>query len=269
MTYTGNKWTLAQLESEVANFMDDASYARWSQDNVDEAIRAALRAAPPKWWEERIDDSNTYSEDDFRYDLPPACVSVEEVWFEPVDSDKPRYFVEPRFWRIEGEELVFTGSYSKYDGQTMYILYVVYPINLLTESKTNGGIASTTTKDLTSSGSTFVTDGVKVGDAVVISESDYAGNGTYYVATVAEATLTLHKAPGTAGTNLDFTVALYTDLPLTYVQYYSAAYLYELAARNRPGVEVDEYLRFSTYYRQLAEQELRKQRKPRAARRRY
>lgn len=270
MTLVGNTWTLSDLTTEVSNFMDDASNARWSTTDVARAIRAAIRSAPPKWWEERLDDSNTYDEEDFRYDLPPACQRVEEVWFAPLSEDKPRYFVVPTVWHTEGTELVFTDSLHNYHGKTMYILYIVHPTNLLTLSITNGAIASATAVALTSSGETFITKGVRVGDAVIINETNYDGNGTYYVKSVdSETQLTLHKAPGATGTDLDCTVAQYTDVPVEYIIYYAAGQLFENAARNRPGVEIDQALTLARYYRSLAEIELNKQRKAFAGRRRY
>jgi hypothetical protein len=266
----GNKWTLAELNSIVDNFMNDTTDTRWTSAQKDTAIRMALLDAPPRWWEIRIDDTNTYDEDDYRYDLPPACEWVEEVWFEPLSTDKPRYLVSPTSWHVEEDELVFTDRYSKYDGQTIYIVYGVYPTNLLTLSKTDGVVASTTATALTSAGSTFITSGVRVGDAVVINETSYDGNGTYYVESVdSETQLTLHKAPGTAGSSLDFTVAYYTDLPVTYIRLYAAAELYEVIARNSPGLEIDEVLRLAQYYREKAEEELRKKSRAHRARRSF
>lgn len=263
MGWVGNKWTLAQLRTEVETFMDDTTNARWSQDDVDRAIRAAIRSAPPKWWEERIDDAHTYDEETFRYLLPPICASVEEVWFEPLSSDKPRKFVVPSVWHIEGNYLVFTDSYSKYDGQTMYLLYAVYPTNLLSVSGSDGVVDSGDLDALASATSEFVTDGVQVGDSVELAQ------GTFYVESVdSETQLTLHKDMS-AGTSLSFYIARYTDLPVTYVQYYAAAMLYEAAARNRPGIEIDDYLTMARYYRSLAEMELNRQRKARPVRRRY
>jgi len=83
-----------------------------------------------------------------------------------------------------------------------------------------------------------------------------------------ETTLFVHKAM-TAGDTLAYSVAPYTDMPAMYLVYFATAELYERASRNRPGVEVDENLRFSAYYRQLAAQELRRQRKTHRPRRRY
>jgi len=256
--------TLAQLKTEVASFIDDASYTRWSEADVTAAIYAAMRNAPPAWWEDRIDDTHTYSDSTYRYALPPVCETVEEVWFEPLSSDKPRRLVVPSSWHIEGDELVFTETYSKYDGQTLYMHYVVFPQHVLSISNTDGEVSAGTGLNVFSSDdSTFITDGVLPGDALVLTQ------GTFYVKEVLEETaLEVHKDMA-EGSTLPFSVAYYTDVPIMYLLYFATAELYERASRNRPGVEVDENLRFSAYYRQLAAQELRRQRKTHRPRRRY
>jgi len=264
MAWTGNKWTLADLRNEVESFMDDTGNTRWSDDDFNRAIRAAVRSAPPKWWEEREDDSHTYDEETFRYALPPACASVEELWFEPLSSDKPRKFVVPNVWHVEGNYLVFTDTYPKYDGQTLYFRYIVYPTNLLTVTDDDGKVEAGDLDAFKDTDATFITNGVRVGDPVEVGTQ-----GTFYVESVdSETQLTLHKDM-TAATDITYYVARYTDLPVTYVQYYAAAMLYEAAARNRPGVELEDYLTLARYYRSLAELELNKQRKPRPVRRRY
>lgn len=266
----GNKYTLAQLAADLDTRMNDAADTHWTQAQKNLAIQTALRNAEGQWWDERIDDTNTYSTDGFRYTLPPICQGVEAVYFEPMSSDEARGFVVPSSYHIEGDTLVFSKKSYNYDGQKMYIVYLAYPTNLLTLSGTNGAIATTTTKALTSSAETFLTKGTRVGDAVIINESGYAGNGTYYVASVdSETQLTLHKAPGTVGTSLDFTVAQYTDMPYEYIINAAMAEMYEMALRDRPGVEVTKYVQFATYYRELAQQALRKHARPPNPYRRY
>jgi hypothetical protein len=267
MVLRGQLWTLAQLNSKLDTAVDDASDLRWTAAQKNTAIQNAVLSARHSWLEERIDDSNTYAEDTFRYTMPPSCYRVISMYFSG-DSDEPRYEINPSTWHIEGNEIVFTYSYDDYDGDTLYIIYSVLPNNLLTVSSTAGVIASTTTKVLTAAGSTFVTNMVLVGDPVIINESGYAGNGTYYVASAdSETQLTLHKAPGTAGASLDFTVAYYTDLPLDYLMHEAQCELYQMAMNNAPGTEIDSNIKMSTYYKQLAERDLeRSARRPNPSR---
>jgi hypothetical protein len=260
MTLRGVQWTLAQLQADLRIRLDDASDVRWSAAQKALAIQAAVRRARGQWWEERIDDTNTYEADTYRYTLPPGCESIVSVYFEAVDSDAPRFLVVPNRYHRESDVLVFEQDFDTYDGQTMYIHYLVYQTNLLTCTGTVGAIASVTTKALTSVGQTFVTKGVREGDAVEISESGYAGNGTYYVVSVdSETQVTLHKAPGTIGTNLDYEVAAHTDMPYEYLISSAMAELHEMAGRNKPGLEGEAAMRWASYYRQLATDELRKQ----------
>lgn len=259
MALRGQSYTLVQLNALLDGWVDDASDLRWTAAQKNAAIQSAVLAARGSWEEERIDSSNTYDDETYRYTLPPACHRVLAVQFEPDSTDYPRYEISPGQWSIEGSELVFDYSYNKYDGHTMYIIYTALPTNLLSISKTDGAIASATATALTSAASTFVTDMVLVGDAVIINESGYAGNSTYYVKSVdSETQITLDRAPGTTGSSLNFTVSQYTDMPLTYLKYASMAELYELAFRNAPGLEVDSNIKLATYYRQLAENEIRK-----------
>lgn len=247
----GVLWTLAQLNAHLDTRIDDTSDIRWTSAEKDLAIQVAIRSARGRWWEQRIDDTHTYDQDDFRYDLPPACEGVEAVYFAARSSDEPRYFVVPNRWHIEGDELVFDKPFPDYDSQDMYIHYFVYPSSLLSVTATDGAISSTT---LTSSTSTFVTKLVREGDEVEIVGDT---GGPYYVSSVtSETVLVLHKAP-TAGTSKTFYVARYTDLPVDYIIYAAMAECYEMASRNRPGVEVEENIRWSTYCHQLAEQHLR------------
>jgi len=266
----GDKWTLAELIVDVSDALHDSTNVRWASTDVEKAINQAIRFARQEWREERIDDTNTYSDDDFRYDLPPVCERVVEVWFEPTDDYSPRYQVPATWWRQEGTELVFIRNYPEYDGETMYIVYLVNANNLLDIDLTNGAIATATATALTSVGSTFTTDGVRPGDEVIIYKAAYAGNGTYYVVSVtSETELKLHKAPGTVGTDLTFYVAHYTDMPYGYLVYFSMAWLYEHSARNKPGFDVEEVIRWSAYYRQLADKAMRDMQRAAKGRRRY
>ena len=262
MPLVGNKWTLPELVVLVSDFIGDSENVRWPVSVVERAIRDAIRAAPPKWWEERIDSFHTYESETFRYVLPPACVRVEEVWFEPLSSEKPRYFVVPSLWHIEEDQLVFSKPLPKYGGQPLYMLYVVHPSNLLDVSANDGIVSSGT---LMSETGTFITDGVRAGDAVHFDND----NAEYYVKLVGTQHILLLDRPATDGSEITYDIARYTDLPVTYIQNYAAAMLYENAARNRPGVEIDEALTLARYYRSLAEIELNKQRKTHTPRRRY
>jgi hypothetical protein len=258
MVLRGQLWTLAQLNSRLDTAIDDSSDLRWSSAQKDTAIKTAILSVGPKWLEERIDDTNTYSDDTYRYNMPPACYRVISLAFSD-PNDGMRYSVNPTTWHVEGSEIVFTYEYEKYDGETMYILYHVLPSNLLTLSMTTAAVASIITKALTCAGETFITKGVLVGDPVIINEGSYAGNGTYYVASVdSETQVTLHKAPGTIGTNLDCTIAQYTDLPIDYVIAKSKAELYMLTVMNAPGQEIDTNIKLASYHEQLANAILQK-----------
>jgi hypothetical protein len=266
----GDRWTLADLTAALAANLDDAGHARWAAALKASAIREAIREARGYWWDERVSTRHAYSEDTFRYDLPAACEKVVAVWFEPTSDSDPRVQVPSDWWLQEGSELVFVKSFSQYDGQEMYIHYLAFPTTLLTLSVTNGGVASVTTRALTSAGETFITKGVRVGDAVLVNETGYAGNGTYYVDTVdSETQLTLDRAPGTVGTNLDFTVAQYTDVPYNYIMYFAMAWLYEVSARNKPGRDIDELLKLASYYRALAARDLEQKSRMARSMRRY
>lgn len=270
MTLRGVQWTLAQLVADLRIRLDDASDVRWSSTQKALAVQSAIRRARGQWWEERIDDTNTYDADDFRYTLPAGCETIIAIYLEALDSTLPRFAVSPVLYHREGNELVIEQEIDDYDGQIMYIHYTVYPTNLLTCSATDGVIASATAVALTSASQTFVTKGIREGDPIVINESGYAGNDTYYVVSIdSETQVTLHKAPGTTGSSLDYNVALYTDMPYEYLITASMAELYEMASRNKPGVEVEENIRWANYYRQLAADELRRQFRHMPARRSY
>jgi len=165
-------------------------------------------------------------------------------------------------WNIDNYELVFEQAFPKYDGQTLYIAYFVYPNNLLHLTAADGVVSGAT---LTSTTSTFSTYLVLPGDEVHIT----GDSGHYYVKTVdSETQLTLHDSP-TAGSSKTFYVARYTDMPFTYLTYRAMAELYEMASRNKPGVEVEENMRWATYYRQLATRELELKRRTPSVYRRY
>lgn len=258
-----NKWTLAQLTTEVEYFLDDTSNERWTEAEIHRCIRDAIRLSTPLWYEEREDSSQTYDEDTFRYTLPPTCFEVEEVWFAALSDDLPRYFVVPNTWHVEDTYLVFTHKYSNYDGQTMYIRYTVRPQNLLTCSGSNGVVASGDLDALTATGETFITDGVLVGDVVELAQ------GTFYVESVDSETQVTLDRDGTAGTSLAYYVARYTDLPIMYIKYMTAALLYELSGRHRHGLTMEECVALARYYRALAMDDLRRQMMHRPPRRRY
>jgi len=263
MTLRGTKWTLSEIETDLGVRIDDAGNTRWTSAQKQAAITAAVRKAASLWWEDRLDDTNTYADSTYRYNLPPACEAVKSVYFGPNSSDKPRYLVVPSRWHVEDDQLVFEKPFYSYNGNTIYLNYIVYRSNLLNCTADDGEASSTT---FTSATSTFITDGVQEGNEVEISGDT---GGPYYVASVdSETQLTLHKAP-TAGTELTFYVSRYTDLPYNYLVYASMAELYEMVSRNRPGVDIEHNIRWASYYRQLAEAELREKARHAKAHRSY
>lgn len=267
----GEKWTLADLRVGISGALDDSANARWSATEVDDAIREAIRLGRQKWGDERVDDTQTYDDDDFRYDLPKGCEKVLFVYFAPISDTDPRHEVSPATWHQEGTELVFTRSYATYDQQTMYIHYLTFPANLLSISLADGAVATAVTTALTSAAATFTTaPKVREGDEVIIYKAAYAGNGTYYVVSIDSATqLTLNKAPGAIGATLTYYVAHYTDMPYTYLKFQAMAELYQLDARNRPGRNVEERLRWAAWYDAKADRAMRDMLRKRRALRRY
>lgn len=263
MTLKAPKYTLSQVRTDVSIRMDDSSDVRWTAAQKNLAITSAIRKAAGQWWEERIDDSNTYVTTTYRYALPPACKSVECVHFAGATTTVPRIWASPTRWHIEEDYLVFDQAMTIGNNRTMYITYLVYQANLNGTIHTDG-VAATTV--ISSATATFVTDGIQIGDEVEV-DSDSAS--PYYVASVDSNTqLGLHKTP-TAGTGLTFWVAHYTDMPYEYLVYGAMAELYEMASRNRPGVEVEEQIRWATYYRQMAASELKAHRKHTNPQRRF
>ncbi len=263
MAKVGTVWTLSQIVTDLGTRIDDSGDSRWSATQKQLAVQAAVRKSRGRWWESRTDDTNTYDQETFRYTLPPICENVEGLHFEPTSNSLPRPYVSPTRWHLERNTLVFEAPFPKYDGQTLYIDYIVYPANLLSVTAADGVVSSTT---LTSATATFSTSGVKPGDEVEISGDT---GGPYYVSSVTSNTvLVLHKAP-TAGSTLTYYVARYTDLPYEYLINSAMGELYEMSSRNRPGVSVDENIRWATYYRQLADLVLNQQMRHARQMRRY
>ena len=266
MTLKGRLWTLSELNTEVAAYIDDASYARWSSAEVDRAIKAAVRASSHVWFEERLDASHSYAIATQTYALPPACENVLEVWFAPISANQPRHLIPMSSWRVEGTDLVMQQIFTAYDTKAMYIHYMVRPANLLAIGQADG--QSYTSTKFTSALSTFITHGVRPGDALVITSG--ADVGTHYVAVIVSNTeVTLHAAlTATAGPGISFIVEQQTDLPFDYIMHFAMAWIYELAGRNRPGVEVSDVVQWANYYRQLADLDLKRNaRRPRPVRR--
>lgn len=263
MVLIGSTYTLATIVTDLSTRLDDSSHVRWSQAEKNLAVKTTIRLARGTWHEERLDDTNIYDSSTYRYMLPVNCERILSVYFAPDTSDEPRRLVVPSSYHREGNTLVFKLSYPYYDGNIMYISYIVYPNNLLTCSGTDGVISST---ELTSATSTFITSGVCVGDEVEITGDT---GGPYYVSSItSETVLALHKAP-TAGSSKTFYIARYTDLPYEYLIFGAMGELHEMAARNRPGVEVEELVKWASYYRSMAEEVLKKQARHRASVRSY
>jgi len=263
MVLIGSTYTLATIVTDLSTRLDDSSHVRWTQAEKNLAVKTAIRLARGTWHEERLDDTNTYDSETYRYTLPVNCERILSVYFAPENSDEPRRLVVPSMYHREGNTLVFTLPYPYYDGNTMYISYIVYPNNLITCSASDGVVAST---GLTSATSTFITSGVCVGDEVEITGDT---GGPYYVSSItSETVLVLHKAP-TAGSSKTFYIARYTDLPYEYLIFGAMGELHEMAARNRPGVEVEELVKWASYYRSMAEEVLKKQARHRSSVRSY
>ncbi len=259
MALKGNTYTLSELRTKLSIDINDASFTRWSSSIMDTAIRRAMDSARNRWWEDRTDETQTYSSDTFSYTLPPACERVLEVRLAAILTGDPDYLVRPQFWKIVDNSLVLYESWSKYDGQTLKIYYSVHPSNLLDVSGSDGVVSGTT---LTSATDTFITDGVRVGDSVRLYKSSYAGNGTYYVAEVtSETVLTLNDSPGT-GSGISYYVAQYTDMPEAFLLAAAKAWLFEWASMNKVGREVQTTLQQAAYFKQVAEMELNNMLRP-------
>jgi len=256
MAQQGNRYTLAELVKMVSEDIDDPSFSRWQESEVERAIKRAVREAQGYWFEERTYEAGAYTAVTTRYKIPTYAVNVLEVWLDSPTAGEPRYLVPTRFWRREGNELVFLENFATYGGEDMHVIYTAHASNLLDIRAADG---VTTDNVLTSVTSLFKTKGVRVGDEVVISAGSAAVNGTYYVEEVStETSLRLDRDPGANEFALTFEVAYHTDVPIGYLGYFAMAYLYELAGRNRPGVEVEQIQSWASYYRQLADLELRK-----------
>jgi hypothetical protein len=239
--------------------VNDVAFARWSSATMDTAIRRAIDMARNRWWETRIDDTQTYSYSTFSYALPPACERIVDVYFEPTDSYSPQKICLPKFWRMDAGSLYFTESFPEYDGNTLYIYYQVPAGQLLNVTAADGVIATNT---LTSATATFITNGVKEGDSVELYKSAYAGNGTYYVVSVtSETVLVMNESPGT-GSSVTYYVARYTDVPEQYILNAAKGWLYEWVANNKPGREIQDNLQRAAYYKQVAEMELNNMLRP-------
>lgn len=266
MTLKGRLWTLAELNAEVAAYIDDAAYARWASTEIDRAVKAAVRASSHVWFEERLDASHTYAIATQVYALPPACENVLEVWFAPITANQPRHLIPMSSWRVEGTNLVMQQIFTTYDTKTMYIYYVVRPANLLNIGLNDLG-TSINSPIVTSNTSSWILAGVRPGDTFVIMTGTCAG--TYYVKSITNLTtivLNVNMIANTGGET--FTIAKYTDLPFDYIMHFAMAWVYELAGRNRPGVEVSDVVQWANYYRQHADLDLRRNaRRPRPVRR--
>jgi hypothetical protein len=253
-----NRYTLAEVEASLSRQLQDEAHDQWPQAIKIEAIVNAVRDSDGFWFEERVDDTHTYSTSIFEYALPPGCVSVEDV--EMVVSGKLVY-VSREAWAVSNGRLRFPRPLPTHSGRNIRVTYIAHNNNVTEVSGSDGVIASS---ELSSSSSKFVTHGVRRGDPVTVG-----GSTTYIVSSViSETKLELWGSP-VPGSGLSFVVAPDTDLPWEYLVDKSLAFLYEWAARNVPGVDEDNYIRWSSYYRQLAAQEIREKAKRPAARRRY
>lgn len=269
MAIVGHRYSLSELLTSLKAAVNDTGDDRWTQAEKEIAIQRAVRLAQPEWWEERIDDTNEYELNTLRYDFPPACDFVLELWFgSPSGTSYPRKFITPTTWHVESNQIVFTKKWPKYDGETLYIVYRVYIENLLNVS--NDDLQTTAdSATVTSSKSTFVTDGVMPGDRFEITKGE--DKGTYYVSEIEnETTIVLHtKMTTTDTTGLDFRIAYYTSLPQEYVLYKAQAELMRMAAFNRPGLEVDQAFTVAAYYDELAARVLRRMKRRKKGRRAY
>lgn len=246
MVLRGTKYTLSELMDDVSNSILDTGDIRWTEAQKELAIKRAVREASPNWWEERIDIKHHYEAGTTRYELPPASSRVQEVRFYPLPSEINRKIVSPTAWHVEGNELVFEEDFEDYAGSTIYIHYAYYQKNLLDTTGTDG-VLDSGNNTLTSASATFVTDGVKEGDAVIL-----VGRGRDVVASVDSETQLTLWTDLYGGTDVTYYIAYYTDMPYEYLINKALSELYMIALRNRPGVEVEQYIRLSDYHRQLA-----------------
>lgn len=265
MPRTSNSWTLAELVAQVEVLLDDSSNERWAEADIEAALRAAVRAGSFAWWEERLDSSQEFAVNTYGYDLPPACHRVLAVYFEPVTANNPRRFVTPNQWYEQDGKLYFQNKFAAYTTKDIFVEYMVHPSNLLDIDQTDGVLLESAAT-LTSAASTFVADGVREGDEVYIpSETPKL----YYVSSITSETVLVITPDPTDGSTKTFYVAHYTDMPIDYLVNYAAGWLYELAGRNRPGVEVEVVTQWASYYAQKADLAMRRNAKRMKSRREF
>lgn len=246
MTTTNKRWSVSSLVDQISKDMKDDSFVRWLRTDYVQAIKGAVLLAQGYWSEEQEDASLTYDMNVSRYTLPSnigeiTTVSIYDTYMESIR------LVPSTVWKVISNTLVFSKNMSSYDGGTIHIVYRVNHSNILEVSGTDGVISGYT---LTSASSSFITDDVNVCDEVIVN-----GETAYVTEVVSDTELTL-STQLTAGSSLSFSVAEYTKLPFAYLKPAVIAELYELSARNKPGLEISQNFQLAAYYKSIAEKEI-------------
>jgi len=254
--------TLAQLVSTLGKRLDDTAHQRWSQDEKEEAINKAIQLAWPSWYDVIIVKDTTYDDETYEYDLPYGVEDLFAVYVEPITAGNSWHRL--RAWHVDGDTLFLHETLGQaYDNKKMRFVCITPPWELF-PAGTADGTDGSTTKDqstFTSSGSTFITDGVEEGDVLFIKSG--ANKGKYLIKSVdSETQLTIYGTFPATASNQSFAVNWKTTVPEAYIIHRAAANLFELSGHKGAGQDITEDMEWAQYHAQMAEYIMEKQQRP-------
>ena len=132
--------TRLALRRRIRRGTRDLQEARWTDDEVNDAINYAINDAWPSWYAIKQDTTNTVAADTFIYSLPTDCYWVAQVWLQQ-DSDEP-YTMITRWRQVQSTSSAGVVTYYLYldaadtyeTGKTIKVIYEAVPAELANDT---------------------------------------------------------------------------------------------------------------------------------------
>ena len=236
------------VRARLRRFLDDEDTTRWTDAEMKEALNRAIADSYPHWFDIEVEDGlQTVSPNQYEYQLREWMYDILAVTLEQ-GSNEP--YARLQDWEALAGVLFLPQRRNRYvAGKRLRIYYTTPPRPFRDISGSDGAVSSGDETTFTSTGSTFVTDEVQVGDLLTVTTNDEV----VIVTKVVSETKLEVNAPLTVGTNLSFYINRYTTVPLTFLLHRAAYYLYLRDGQGGAGRDVTECMTWAKFHWDMSE----------------
>ncbi len=256
------KYSLWDYTNAIKRIVGDpAGRLRLAEDYTDAANNAILSAQ--YFWMDTVwlTLENTFDSDTRLYTIPnsPGLDTITNVYL--VDTDGVRHIAS--HWVVQEDQLIFTKPLGHLSGRSILLEAGRKPRRLLQNVQGIGdGYVAANVAKFNVDSIHFWVEGVVEGDVLSYRTTDGGPWSDVFITGAYNGYVSTLTAPWTdSWFNMSWGVALYSTVPLAYVQHAGAAYIYTLLGQTGAATDVQELLNWAAYHQQRADAVAREYRK--------